>query len=79
VPVPPDLSQLSHAEKDALILALWQRLEAAERRIAELEAKFVEPPKTLDNSSLAPSKGERCGFWREPSRRSELMASSVLN
>ena len=29
VPALPDLSQLSHAEKDALILALWQRLEAA--------------------------------------------------
>jgi len=59
VPAPPDLSQLSHAEKDALILALWQRLEAAERRIAELEAKLAEPPKTPDNSSLPPSKGER--------------------
>jgi len=59
VPAPPNLSQLSHAEKDALILALWQRLEAAERRIAELEAKLAEPPKTPDNSSLPPSKGER--------------------
>ena len=38
----PDLSQLSHAEKDALILALWQRLEAAERRIAELEARLAQ-------------------------------------
>ena len=59
MPAPPNLSQLSHAEKDALILALWQRLEAAERRIAELEAKLAEPPKTPDNSSLPPSKGER--------------------
>ena len=55
----PDLSQLSHAEKDALILALWQRLEAAERRIAELEARLAEPRKTPDNSSLPPSKGQR--------------------
>jgi hypothetical protein len=37
----PDLSQLSHAEKDALIVALWQRLEAAERRIAELRGKAL--------------------------------------
>ena len=59
MPALPDLSQLSHAEKDALILALWQRLEAAERRIAELEAKLAEPPKTPDNSSLPPSKGEK--------------------
>jgi hypothetical protein len=35
----PDLSRLSGAEKDALILALLERLEVAERRIAELEAK----------------------------------------
>jgi len=59
VPTLPDLSRLSHAEKDALILALWQRLEAAERRITELERKLTEPPKTPDNSSLPPSKGQK--------------------
>jgi transposase len=55
----PNLNHLSHAEKDALIRALWQRLEASERRIAELEARFAEPGKTPDNSSLPPSKGEK--------------------
>ena len=55
----PNLDHLSHAEKDALIRALWQRLEAAERRIAELEARLAEPDKTPDNSSLAPSKGQK--------------------
>jgi transposase len=59
VPRFPDLSQLSHAEKDALIVALWQRLEAAERRIAELEARLGGPAKTPDNSSLPPSKGQK--------------------
>jgi transposase len=54
-----DLSQLSHVEKDALILAPWQRLDAAERRIAELESKLADPPKTPDNSSLPPSKGQK--------------------
>jgi transposase len=62
----PDLSLLSHAEKDALIHALWARLElaearlaAAEKRIAELEARLNEPPKRPDNSSLPPSRGQK--------------------
>jgi transposase len=59
VPELPNLDHLSHAEKDALIRALWQRLEAAERRIAELEARLAEPGKTADNSSLPPSKGQQ--------------------
>jgi len=59
VPQLPNLDHLSHAEKDTLIRALWQRLEAAERRIAELEARLAEPGKTPDNSSLPPSKGRK--------------------
>src|SRR5580698_1930934 len=59
MPQLPDLSQLSHAEKDALIRALFERLEAAERRIAALEAKLGEPAKTADNSSLPPSRGQK--------------------
>ncbi|OYV71054.1 MAG: hypothetical protein B7Z67_02445 [Acidiphilium sp. 21-60-14] len=69
----PDLSLLSHAEKDALIRALWDalqvserrneeltvRLAAAERRIAELEARLNEPAKRPDNSSLPPSRGQK--------------------
>jgi transposase len=59
VPELPALDHLSHAEKDALILALWRRLEAAERCIAELEAMLADPGKTPDNSSLPPSKGQK--------------------
>ena len=59
VPQLPDLNDLSHAEKDALIRALWQRLEVAEQRVAELEARLGEPSKTPDNSSLPPSKGQK--------------------
>jgi transposase len=59
VPELPNLDHLSHAEKDALIRALWQRLEAAERRIAELEVRLADPGKTPDNASLPPSKGQK--------------------
>jgi transposase len=48
----PDLSRLSSAEKDALILALLDR-------VAALEAKLGRPPKTPDNSSLPPSRGQK--------------------
>ena len=44
----PDLSRLSHDEKDALILALWAQVQALSAqaqiltaRVAELEAKLV--------------------------------------
>jgi len=48
----PDLSQLTHEEKDALIRTLVAR-------VAELEAKLNVPPKTPDNSSLPPSQGKK--------------------
>jgi len=60
-----DLSKLTVAEKDDLILSLLPlvgQLEAAMVRIAELEkrlAKFERPAKTPDNSSLPPSKGQK--------------------
>ena len=67
MPALPNLDHLSHAEKDALIRALWQRLEAAERRIAELEARLAESGKTPDNSSLPPSKVRSRTSRRKPS------------
>ena len=57
-----DLSTLSHAEKDELILSLAGQLEAAVSRIDELEkrlARLERPAKTPDNSSLPPSKGQK--------------------
>ena len=77
----PDLGQLSDADKDALIMALWTQLDAAvavnaglmanvealTARVAELEAKLNEPPKTPDNSSLPPSHGHKTN--KPPCRR----------
>jgi transposase len=60
-----DLSKLTVAEKDALILSLLPlvgQLQAALARIAELEARLAsleKPPKTPDNSSLPPSNGQK--------------------
>ncbi len=62
----PDLSSLSHDEKDALIRALWPRVQmltaqvqTLTARVAELEAKLGAPPKTPDNSSVPPSQGKK--------------------
>jgi len=53
---PPDLSSLSHAEKDTLILALFAQLAAAHERIAAqdarilaLEARLVELTLSAEN------------------------------
>jgi len=55
----PDLSRLSHDEKDALIRALWSQVQALTERVLALEAKLGKPPKTPDNSSMPPSKGQK--------------------
>src|SRR5260370_25166037 len=49
---PPDLSTLTSEEKDALIVALLER-------VAELEARLGGPPKTPGNSSVSPSTGRK--------------------
>ena len=84
MPTPPDLDRLSHAEKDALILALIAQLEAAQQQIAVLRARVDEltcPAKTPDNSSKPPSQGQKenrppPGDAR-PARKSEVIASGV--
>jgi len=55
----PDLCHLSHAEKDALIRALWAQVQSLTARVTALEARLGEPSKTPDNSSLPPSKGQK--------------------
>ena len=55
----PDLSDLSHSEKNALIRALWAQIQALTARVAELEAKLDEPAKNSGNSSQPPSQDKK--------------------
>ncbi len=71
----PDLSQLSHDEKDALIRALWAQVQmltaqvqTLTARVAELEARLGGPPKTPDNSSVPPSQGKKSNRAEKPDR-----------
>ena len=80
----PDLSRLSHDEKDALILALWAQVQALTAqvqiltaRVVELEAKLGVPPKTPDNSSVPPSKGHKPTGRRRPSAAARVRAAWV--
>jgi transposase len=54
-----ELAKLTRDELIALVLAQTAQIEALTRRIAELEAKISQPPKTPDNSSLPPSQGHK--------------------
>jgi transposase len=82
-----DVSKLTVAEKDALILSLLPligQLEAALARIAELEArlaKFEAAPKTPDNSSLPPSRGQKAdgpALGPKPARKGHPGATRAL-
>jgi transposase len=64
----PDLSRLSHDEKDALIRALWAQVQALTAQVAELDARVGAPPKTPDNSSLPPSAGQKANRSDTPKR-----------
>src|SRR5215210_8981770 len=78
----PDLSSLSHNEKDALIHALWAQVQALTAqvgiltdRVAALEAKLRLPPKTPDNSSLPPSQGKKPNRDDRPARNGPRQGS----
>ncbi len=69
---PPDLSRLSHADKDALIRALFAQLHGLAERVKALEAENAAlrerlnlPAKTPQNSSTPPSQGHKANS--EPS------------
>ena len=71
----PDLSRLSHDEKDALIRALWAQVQRLTARVAELEARLGVPPKTPDNSSLPPSAGQKANRSDTPKRTNPRQGS----
>jgi transposase len=78
----PNLSFLSHDEKDALIRALWAQVQmltaqvqTLTARVAELEAKLGEPPKTPDNSSVPPSQGRKPNREDQPKRKGPRQGS----
>lgn len=71
----PDLSQLTHEEKDVLIRALWAQVQALTVRVAELEARLGAPPKTPDNSSLPPSQGKKPRRAAKVARRGPRLGS----
>ena len=49
---------LSHAQKDALMVSPWGQVMSLAARLTALEQR-LEPPKTPDNSSVLPSKGQK--------------------
>src|SRR5271167_2622428 len=74
--VGPDISGLSHAQKDALIGSLMAQVAALVARVAELEAKLGLPPKTPYNSSLPPSKGQKPSAPAAPKAKAKAHAGA---
>jgi transposase len=59
MPPPLDPSSLDPAQKEALIVSLMAQVEALTKRVEEFEARLKGPPKTPDDSSLPPSRGQK--------------------
>ena len=79
----PEISGFSHAQKDALIAALMAQIaaltaqvSALTTKVAELEAKLGLPPKTPDNSSVPPSKGQKGSGSSEPKAKAKPHAGA---
>jgi transposase len=57
------------AARDSRIDGLLAQVKALNARIAELEAKLGQPPKTPDNSSLPPSRGQKANVADAPAAK----------
>jgi len=60
------LLALSKDDLIALILAQAAQISGLTARVVALEAKLAAPPKTPDNSSLPPSKGQKANCPDRP-------------
>jgi transposase len=60
------LFRLSQDELIDIILAQARQIETLAARVAELEARLGQPPKTPDNSSLPPSRGAKANKPERP-------------
>jgi len=84
---PPDLKSLDSAAKDALILALIDRINVLDRwnaelkeRVARLEAKLGHATEDAgDNSSLPPSQGHKASRKRRASRKASRTGDRTGN
>jgi transposase len=63
------IDSLSRRELVALVLGLSEQVAALRARVAELEAKLGVPPKTPDNSSLPPSRGQKANIGEAARKR----------
>jgi transposase len=62
------LEPLSKEDLIALVLAQAAQIESLLNRVAELEAKLGQPPKTPDNSSVPPSQGAKPNRSPKPAK-----------
>ena len=68
--MPPEtLDSLDKDSLKPLVLSLLKRIDELLARIAELEAKLGQPPKTPTNSSLPPSRGQKANAAEPKSGR----------
>ena len=63
------VERLSKDDLITLVLAQASQIAILTERVAALEAKLGLPPKTPDNSSLPPSKGQKPSLPSEPKRK----------
>src|SRR5258708_10739898 len=86
-----DRTALDSLDREALIGVILMQFEAIERLTgevaalraenAELRAKLDTPPKTPDNSSVPPSKGQKASIWAKnrPKRQPHAGAHRPLH